>query len=99
MGLTINSILIQWYEDKQRERIDKGFIKVGSIEEVLGSQFNDCDRIISLKQYKLFQSLFSKETKHFPSEKEICFVPYRDKTLVAHISGHYNRGYVSFKIK
>jgi predicted ATP-dependent Lon-type protease len=96
--VTINSLLIQWYEEKQTQRIEKGFIDVGSIEEVSDSHFHNCDRVISLKQYKMFQAIFSKETKTFPLDKELCFVPYRDKTLVAYVSGHYNRGHISFKI-
>ena len=100
--LTIDTLLIQWYEEKQNQRIEKGFIKVDSLQDIyndLNTGFDWCDRIISLKQYKLFQAIFAKETKHFPSDKEICFVDHNNRTIVASVSGNYNRGHISFKLK
>jgi len=100
--LTIDTLLIQWYEEKQNQRIEKGFIKVDNLQDIyndLNTGFDWCDRVISLKQYKLFQAIFAKETKHFPSDKEICFVEHNNRTIVASVSGTYNRGHISFKLK
>lgn len=100
--LTIESLLIQWYEEKQNERIAKGFIKVDSLQDIYNdvtTGFDWCTRVISLKQYKLFQAIFAKQEKHFPSEREICFVNHNNRTIVASVSGNYNRGHISFKLK
>ena len=100
--LTIDTLLIQWYEEKQNERIQKGYIKIDSIQDIyndLNNGFDWCTRVISLKQYKLFQAIFAKETKNFPSDKELCFVNHNNRTIVASVSGNYNRGHISFKLQ
>ena len=100
--ITLESLLVQWYEEAQNQRIEKGFIKVNSISEIysdLTSGYDICTRNISLKQYKLFSAIFAKQTKNYPSQKELCFVNINDRTLVAHVSGSYERGFISYKLK